>query len=236
MSNIIKSISVVWLLGVLGMGSAGSYAYTAGCPDNSAFPLNGCTLPGVVDGSFPYVNSTVTAIYNGKKLAKKGYFDIGAKGIKNATATLFDDTGAAYTVDNAKFSLRARVDEGGAFGSLMLSGVIDGSKFSVTANLNPGGKKDKASRGDWNVSEDSTLWGFNTYDIVCKGLESLFACTQNEVVFLNLLNPIGPDTGFVKSTTAGSAITSVPVPAAAWLFGSGLLGLIAVSRRSGRAG
>jgi hypothetical protein len=34
-----------------------------------------------------------------------------------------------------------------------------------------------------------------------------------------------------KYKTTGLAVTSVPVPATAWLFGSGLLGLVGVARR-----
>ena len=58
-------------------------------------------------------------------------------------------------------------------------------------------------------------------------------CTTNEVIYLNLLEAIGPDAGARKIKTAGIAVTSVPLPAAAWLFGSGLLGLIAMARRRG---
>lgn len=38
-------------------------------------------------------------------------------------------------------------------------------------------------------------------------------------------------TWFVHSGDVGAAVSSVPVPAAVWLFGSGLLGLIGVARR-----
>jgi hypothetical protein len=34
-----------------------------------------------------------------------------------------------------------------------------------------------------------------------------------------------------KYKTTGLAVTSVPVPATAWLFGSGLIGLTGVARR-----
>lgn len=41
----------------------------------------------------------------------------------------------------------------------------------------------------------------------------------------------GPIASTFGSVNTGQVITAVPVPAAAWLFGSGLLGLIGVSRR-----
>jgi hypothetical protein len=37
--------------------------------------------------------------------------------------------------------------------------------------------------------------------------------------------------GVTFTSASGQFLTSVPVPAAAWLFGSGLLGLIGVARR-----
>ena len=67
---------------------------------------------------------------------------------------------------------------------------------------------------------------------MCEGaVDTLTNCTSEEVVYLNLLEPIGFDLGYKKIDTAGRAVTSVPLPAAAWLFGSGLMGLVAVSRR-----
>jgi len=46
---------------------------------------------------------------------------------------------------------------------------------------------------------------------------------------------IGPKAGLVTGTTLSGVASPVPVPAAAWLFGSGLLGLIGVARRKERA-
>jgi hypothetical protein len=39
----------------------------------------------------------------------------------------------------------------------------------------------------------------------------------------------------LEGTVAAGAVSAVPVPAAAWLFGSGLLGLVGVARRKSRA-
>jgi hypothetical protein len=242
MLKIIKSISVVCLFGVLGVGSNATFAYNISCPDGGAGPLNGCTLPGtgVVDGSYPFFDSPVNVTYDGKKLEKKDVWTMKARSVKGSGGTLFVSDTEQYTIDNMRYQLNAKVDGGGAYGTVRISGKIaDVGKFKVTAFLNPtkdNGKNDKSSRGVWGVSEDNMFFGFNTYGIQCKGLESLFECTTAEVAFLNLLSPIGPfsDTSSKKVSTAGTEVTSVPLPAAAWLFGSGLLGLIAVSRRSGR--
>jgi hypothetical protein len=58
------------------------------------------------------------------------------------------------------------------------------------------------------------LIGMNTGGLVCYFADF---CTQNESVYINL------DTGL--------AVTTVPLPGAVWLFGSGLLGLYGVTRK-----
>jgi hypothetical protein len=87
--------------------------------------------------------------------------------------------------------------------------------------------------GLWAISEDGTLLGFNTRDIVCHNAINAYlgsdGCTRNEVIYLALQDAITDGTRKLKTT--GVALTSVPVPAAAWLFGSGLLGLVGIARR-----
>jgi len=231
MIKTIKSITIAGVMSVLAFGSTSSFAYSTSCPDGGAGPLNGCVLPDLVKGSYPYVDNGVTVDYNGKKLDKKGYFDIKAKSIKNSQGTLAVGQGEQYDIEKINYRLKVRAyEDGTAEGDLNISGRIDGQKIKISADLNP----EKKTLGVWDSSDDGTLWGFNTYNIQCKGLEAYVNCTKNEVVFLNLLSAIGPASGFPKISTAGTAVTSVPLPAAAWLLGSGLLGLITVSRRRGQ--
>ena len=231
MITTIKSIAIAGVMSVLAFGSTSSFAYSTSCPDGGAGPLNGCVLPDLVNGSYPYVDNGVTVDYNGKKLQKKGYFDIKAKSINKSVGTLAVGQGEQYDIENISYKLKARgYEDGTAEGGLKISGKIDGQKIKITADLNP----EKKTLGVWDSSEDGMLWGFNTYNIECKGLEAYANCTKNEVVFLNLLSAIGPASGFPKISTVGTAVTSVPLPAAAWLLGSGLLALITVSRRRGQ--
>lgn len=231
MIKTIKSITIAGVMSVLVFGSTSSFAYSTSCPDSEAYPMNGCVLPGLVNGSFPYVENAVSVDYNGKKLDKKGYFDIKAKSIKKSVGTLAVGQSEQYDIEKFNYKLKARAyEDGTAEGGLKIKGKIDGQKVKITADLNP----EKKTLGVWDSSEDGTLWGFNTYNIQCKGLEGYVNCTKNEVVFLNLLSAIGPASGFPKISTAGTVVTSVPLPAAAWLLGSGLLALITVSRRRGQ--
>jgi hypothetical protein len=71
--------------------------------------------------------------------------------------------------------------------------------------------------------------GFNTANIVCNPLINAYnQCTTNESVFIALSKSFNYST---KYSSSGIALTSVPIPAAAWLFGSGLLGLVGIARR-----
>lgn len=48
---------------------------------------------------------------------------------------------------------------------------------------------------------------------------------------LTWLNPTGHSNYVETDPAAYASLATVPVPAAAWLFGSGLMGLVAMARR-----
>ena len=85
---------------------------------------------------------------------------------------------------------------------------------------------------------DANDLGFSTY--ITSGYASLFG-TQ-ESVYLSatgLAAALGFGTGSLHATVnplSANAITTVPVPAAVWLFGSALAGLISIGRRKQLAG
>ncbi len=226
MANKITSLVYACLIGMTILGSTSSFAITSGCPDTDAYPLNGCSLPGQTgDGSFPYFYQNVSVSYKQKK--KSDDFKLRAgfqKGSLNSYLYARQDDVLSITKPGFKFD--AKVAGGVASGYIKITGKIDdlGIKGTLmTAELN----------GDWGV--DGTLMGFDTMNIKCnKALDDyLGGCTTNEVIYLNLLEAIGPDAGARKIKTAGFAVTSVPLPAAVWLFGSGLLSLIGVTRHRG---
>jgi hypothetical protein len=233
MINTVKSMTIAGMLGVLALGSTSSFAYSAICPDNGAGQLNGCILPGVKNGSYPYFDNVV-AVNSKYKADKEGFvqnFTISAKQYKGSIDNnLVVSNTMSYLIEKPKYNLDVKfLSDTEVTGSVKISGKIDpgtgkSEKFSMTADL----------AGAFDYSGDGTLWGFNTSGIVCSdNINTLVGgCTDAEVVYLNLLEGIGPDFG-AKISTAGRALTSVPLPATAWLFGSGLLGLVGVSRRRG---
>jgi hypothetical protein len=131
-----------------------------------------------------------------------------------------------FTVKNTTYSLNANFNGSGVFqnGTVSIKGQISGlgintTQTLMTANLTAFGK-----------DSSGYIYGFNTANIVCNALINTYAqCTTSEVVYLALFNS---EKSLNKSwSTKGIALTSVPIPAAAWLFGSGLVGLAGVARR-----
>jgi len=106
-------------------------------------------------------------------------------------------------------------------GDLTITGKIPdlGIKQStlVTADLNA---------FDFDIDFDNTLIGFGTTNIVCTWTTS---CTNNESIWITLDSIYGDDPN-ARFRTSGTAITTVPLPAAVWLFGSGLAFLGATAR------
>lgn len=221
----VKSIVTAFMLCSLSLGSASSFAALIpdnGCPDPEQFPLNGCSLTGVRDGSFPYIDTVVGVTAS---VDKNGKETIKANQYKGSVSSLFfDQNGDNSTISNMKFTLKATLQGTTASGSIKLSGTIAGNKGSMTADIGP----------EFAFNGDKTLVAFNTNNMTCSGGISDI-CSSGEVVYLNLLEAIpGLQDVNTKVSTAGRAITSLPVPAAVWLFGSGLLGLLAISRRTKR--
>jgi hypothetical protein len=150
---------------------------------------------------------------------------------------MFDNSQRLFQGHSSKYTLRIDFDKRtGAFerGSLELRGAIDAlgipkNETLVTADII-----------DWNLHGTQSgmplpgggfdLWGFATTNIVCSPL-LLVQCTNSESVYIELdeaFSGVLSDYKVNKFKTTGSALTTVPVPAAAWLFGSalGLLGWV----------
>lgn len=76
-----------------------------------------------------------------------------------------------------------------------------------------------ATTTTWDVTQVGTNLSFVTLDGDANGYYG--------TSFTNIFGTIGP----VMDGTAMGSVSAVPVPAAVWLFGSGLLGLAGVARR-----
>lgn len=140
----------------------------------------------------------------------------------NAVDPLFVGNGSRYSLI-VDFNKNTGVLEGG---SLTLKGGIDALGIPKQTTLVT------ADVTGWNLT-DSNLWGFATENIVCSPL-LLITCTTSESVWVELDNPFLGDFN-ARFRTTGFATTTVPLPAAAWLFGSalGFVGWVARKRNPG---
>jgi len=68
---------------------------------------------------------------------------------------------------------------------------------------------------------------FGTTDINCPWFDF---CTTTESVWIKL-DTGGFSTALKRFDDTGFAVTTIPIPAAVWLFGSGILGLASIARR-----
>ena len=79
----------------------------------------------------------------------------------------------------------------------------------------------------WNSANGAATWSSWSYTAQVSGVHSLQYYHDSQ----NWSGAVYFDTSTPVFTRGVSELAAVPVPAAAWLFGSGLLGLVGVARR-----
>lgn len=107
-----------------------------------------------------------------------------------------------------------------------VTGLPDGWKIKSDRGMNGFGKFDTGLLGRGNARTDTLSFTVNGVGI--DDFESFFAAKVG-----GLDDSAGPSSAFFGGSLedGNTSIAHAPVPAAAWLFGSGLVGLIGVARR-----
>ncbi|MGD8312492.1 MAG: hypothetical protein PVJ66_07830 [Gammaproteobacteria bacterium] len=214
------------IMTVLGAGPATASNLV---PAADGFHVQGYTLPGISDAGWANFENNVTVrVINqgshGAMLIARG--GAGKRNFFNL------DPDTSYPIRGGSYLLRATFDASDNLtgGSVRITGSIDteygrASGVLMTARL---GDPHGGDGTDWNYNSD--LIGFDTHNIVCHAVLASFSCHSDaESAYLSL--DAGGFSGLENYTSTGLAVTTVPVPAAAWLFGSGLLGLLGAARR-----
>lgn len=141
-------------------------------------------------------------------------------------------------------------------GDFIVSAVVFGSVIALPFSINSGSYDNVSGNGTWNVTADLGGVGFApiTFDqdfniTAATGIGTLFtayncvgpglACNGLGPEFKGSLDAngpiaVGPQVWSVTTPNFGTidfTPTIVPVPAAAWLFGSALVGLAGIGRK-----
>lgn len=116
-----------------------------------------------------------------------------------------------------------------------------GTNFSVDAGLTVGANDASVAMSGWRVG-----WGEVPEINMGLGADAVLSCTggidanacelgESFTLTYAAVVPEGDPSGFggvlYELNLQGSVVQTIPVPAAVWLFGSGLLGLVGVARR-----
>ena len=231
-TRVLTAVAAVSMLAGAGSANAG-YLSSGNGVDTVHVGFDG--LVGIVPASFPNFENNVKV-----KVLKNGNKGYKLTVRKKGSGQYFNSSDSeSFKIKGANYKLNAFFDTEGNFldGSVKIKGKVDfldGNKAKgtlMTATLGLNGYSDTA----FAYTDDGTLLGFNTSNIVCNSVINDYlgggGCTKNESIIIALQDGgfDGPTDKGYKSD--GLAVTSVPVPAAVWLFGSGLLGLVGVARR-----
>lgn len=178
---------------------------------------DGYALPGLRPAGYPNFETGVSVRW--RQLGNAGYL-LHVKDTDKNSNLLNLSPSLEHSITNSKYHLLARLDATGNLisGNLLITGRIP------DMGIPNGGILMTAQLGEFNFSDH--LLGFNTTGIVCPKFDF---CTQNESVYISLADSFSLDLKKLKTT--GLAVTTVPLPAAAWLLGGGLIGLIGIGKR-----
>jgi len=194
----------------------------------------------IISRALPFVLALMfAAVAEANNLVTNGDFETGDfTGWVQSGMTAEDDMGnlyypgtGVYTGQGVGGTYGAYLGPVGSMGYLTQSlATIAGQAYTLSWALDSGGFTPNQFQVSWNgnVIFDQTNipeQGFQTYSfsVLATGSStSLEFGFQNDPTFFHMDN---------VSAAAEPAPGAVPVPAAAWLLGSGLLGLVGVSRR-----
>lgn len=209
---------------------------TAACISLLAFLVGNTTafalqLPGITESGQPVFMNPVKVRYNAKNNTFKAWTNGSGRDF-----SLWDGTNL-YAA-RGSLTLNATVDNAGNLvgtGFVQIKGSIP--EFGIAGGGNVLMNADLVSFAFGNFlapNEALQGFGFNTDNIFCNPALP-FTCTQQESVYLVLNGSLPAD--FLSSFSgSATAHTTVPVPAAVWLFGSAIALLGWVRRRAGTVG
>jgi hypothetical protein len=219
--RILTVATSVLMLATVGIGSAHATSLTYN-PDGTVV---GFSLPEISPAGIPNFENSVKV-----KVIKKGQKGYKLKARKKGKDQFLNASPLdSLKIKGGSYKLDAMFDPFGNFleGTLKIKGKVDTPLGKAKGTLMTATLTSFAYTSDLS----SSLLGFNTSDIVCNSvIDDWLHCTSNESVYIEL-----DEGGFAPTVknfkSKGLSVATVPVPAAVWLFGSGLVALVGVTRR-----
>ena len=173
-------------------------------------------VPGITNPSLPQFRNDFSLRANKGNWTLQGRDDF----------RFLDGTNPTWQGIDSKFKLTAKFDKAGNFssgdmtiqGAIPDLGITDKNTLLMSADLTSFG---------WDGQKTV---GFNTTNIICDAGLGVH-CTNSESMILVLDELFGGDVNGKYNKVTGYALTSVPLPAAVWLFGTGLGLIIGMTAR-----
>ena len=194
---------------------------------NGAFAsnANAISLPGIPASGLPdFTNSADVNLFS---LGPTGFL---LAATNSGAAITYNPGGSVDSTGN--FLLTAQFSAGGAY-------VPNTGTVSISGSTPYPGLPGVYITGDLLTAKltgfnfDANDLGFSTFQT--SGYATLFGTNESAYLSANgIAAALGFGTGSLHATAsplAASAVTTVPVPAAVWLFGSALAGLVSIGRR-----
>ena len=200
--------------GIAGDGWAGIIGIDV---TGSTFTVNGASNVASMSGTINQTSGDMT------------FNPTGRLGTVSAYASLYDE---AWNIDNCDASSSTGCTNNGNTAYQTFSTV------SATALAGPGGASTTIHGTPFTAITDGYQGTLVSGGQVGSAFGGFFGNGYFEVWNVDLLPTATPHSGFNVDTVLNTAggnfaqyVAPVPIPAAAWLFGSGLIGLVGVARR-----
>jgi len=139
----------------------------------------------------------------------------------------------SYLIKDARIKVKGKIKKDGTL-RRKKDGTLKGGK-SFIEGIDPFSPGERTTLVTFQSNGDfSFLWDADGEDVFGMSITNIDCplwdfCTNTETFYA--IGEFGTNPARIKAKSGVLGVTTIPVPAAVWLFGSGLLGLVGVARK-----